>query len=197
MLNSIIIGLLVVILLVFIGYLFSKSGDSAVLQDVQKESRIYSIEKMTEFIKARMDEITRTNLYDIGLSEDELRRRFGKRVRIERLEFHRTKPTIINDKHTCTNLALAYVKHAEDIVERHEESIFEDKIKDLNNLKIYDEIIYSVNLEKPEFIEPNDLEDWRSDKINRSLEELGLIDKFGHLDRSLKKDLKENRFSNS
>ena len=123
--------------------------------------------------------------------EEELRRRFGKRVRIERLEFHRTKPTIINDKHTCTNLALAYVKHAEDIVNRHEEEIFEDKIKDLNILKIYDEIIYSVNLEKPEFIDPSDLEDWRNDKINQTLEELGLIDKYGHLDRQLKKDLKE------
>ena len=123
--------------------------------------------------------------------EDELRRRFGKGVRIERLEFHRTKPTIINDKHTCTNLALAYVKHAEDIIGRHGESIYEDKIKDLNNLKIYDEIIYSVNLEKPEFIEPSDLDDWRKDKINQNLQELGLIDKFGHLDRGLKKDLKE------
>ena len=103
--------------------------------------------------------------------EDELRRRFGKGVRIERLEFHRTKPTIINDKHTCTNLALAYVKHAEDIIGRHGESIYEDKIKDLNNLKIYDEIIYSVNLEKPEFIEPSDLDDWRKDKINQDLKE--------------------------
>ena len=123
--------------------------------------------------------------------EDEVRRRFGKGVRIERLEFHRTKPTIINDKHTCTNLALAYVKHAEDIAERHSNEIFEEKIKDLDNLKIYDEIIYSVNLETPEFIDPADLEDWRSDKIDKSLEELGLIDKFGHLDRKLKKDLKE------
>ena len=84
MLNSIIIGLLVIVLLVFIGYLFSKSGDSAVLQDVQKESRIYSIEKMTEFIKARMDEITRTNLYDIGLSEDELRRRKNKKYELKK-----------------------------------------------------------------------------------------------------------------
>ena len=123
--------------------------------------------------------------------EDEVRRRFGKGVRIERLEFHRTKPTIINDKHTCTNLALAYVKHAEDIAERHADEIFEEKIKDLDNLKIYDEIIYSVNLEKPEFIDPADLEDWRNDKIEKTLEELGLIDKFGHLDRKLKKDLKE------
>ena len=64
-LNTLIIFLLVLMLIVFIGYLFSKSSDSAVLQDVQKEGRIYNIEKMTEFIKARMDEITRTNLYDI------------------------------------------------------------------------------------------------------------------------------------
>ena len=123
--------------------------------------------------------------------EEELRRRFGKGVRIERLEFHRTKPTIINDKHTCTNLALAYVKHAEDIAKRHEEEIFEDKIKDLNNLKIYDEIIYSANLETPEFIDPNDLDDWRKSRINKNLEELGLMDKFGNLDRRLSKDLKE------
>ncbi len=64
-LNTIIIVILVLMLIVFIGYLFSKSSDSAVLQDVQKEGRIYNINNMTEFIKARMDEITRTNLYDI------------------------------------------------------------------------------------------------------------------------------------
>lgn len=63
--NTFIIVLLILILIVFIGYLFSKTSDSAVLQDVRKEGRIYNIENMTEFIKARMDEITRTNLYDI------------------------------------------------------------------------------------------------------------------------------------
>ena len=64
-LNTLIIAILVLMLIVFVGYLFSKSTNSSVLQDVQKEGRIYNIEKMTEFIKARMDEITRTNLYDI------------------------------------------------------------------------------------------------------------------------------------
>ena len=63
--NTFIIVLLILILIVFIGYLFSKTSDSAVLQDVRKEGRIYNIDNMTEFIKARMDEITRTNLYDI------------------------------------------------------------------------------------------------------------------------------------
>ena len=83
-LNTVIIVFLVLILFVFIGYLFSKSSGSAVLQDVQKEARIYNIEKMTEFIKARMDEITRTNLYDIGLSEDELRRRKNKKYELKK-----------------------------------------------------------------------------------------------------------------
>ncbi len=123
--------------------------------------------------------------------EEEVRRRYGKGVRIERLEFHRTKPTIVNDKHTRTNLALAYVKHAEDIVARHEDEIFEENIKDLNNLKTYDEIIYSVNLEKPDYIDELDLDDWREQKIIDNLHELGLMDKYGHLDKELKRDLKE------
>ena len=123
--------------------------------------------------------------------EEEIRRRFGKGVRIERLEFYRTKPTIINDKHTCTNLALAYVKHAEDIVSHFEEEIFEENIKDLNNLKIYDEIMHSASLEKPDFIDPSDLEEWRQAKIENNLKQMGLIDNYGHLDRQLKKDLKE------
>ena len=81
--NYLLIGILVIGLMVFIGYLFSKS-DSSVIQDVQKEGRIYSVERMTEFIKARMDEITRTNLYDIGLSEDELKRRKNKKYELKK-----------------------------------------------------------------------------------------------------------------
>ncbi|MBQ8299137.1 MAG: pilus assembly protein CpaF [Clostridia bacterium] len=83
-LNYFIIALLILILVVFIGYLFSKSSNSAVIQNVQKEGRLYTIDKMTEFIKARMDEITRTNLYDIGLSEDELKRRKNKKYELKK-----------------------------------------------------------------------------------------------------------------
>ena len=81
--NYLLISIIVVALFVFIGYLFSKS-ESTVVQDMQKEGRIYTIEKMTEFIKARMDEITRTNLYDIGLSEDELKRRKNKKYELKK-----------------------------------------------------------------------------------------------------------------
>ena len=81
--NYLIIAILVIGLFVFIGYLFSKS-DSGILQETDKSVRIYSVERMTEFIKARMDEITRTNLYDIGLSEDELKRRKSKKYELKK-----------------------------------------------------------------------------------------------------------------
>ncbi len=82
--NYLLIGILVVGLFVFVGYLFSKSNNSAVIQNIKKEGRIYTVERMTEFIKARMDEITRTNLYDAGLAEDELKRRKSKKYELKK-----------------------------------------------------------------------------------------------------------------
>ncbi len=81
--NYLLMVILVLALVVFIGYLFSKS-ESSVVRDVRKEERIYSIDHMTEFIKARLDEITRTNLYDIGLSQDELKRRKSKKYELKK-----------------------------------------------------------------------------------------------------------------
>lgn len=39
---------------------------------------------MIEFIKRRLDEITKINLYDIGLSEDELKRRKDKKYELKK-----------------------------------------------------------------------------------------------------------------
>ncbi|MCQ2737607.1 MAG: DUF530 domain-containing protein [archaeon] len=122
--------------------------------------------------------------------EEEVRRRYGKKVRIERLEFHKTKPSIINDKNTRTALALAYAKHAEDIILKYQDEILKENFENLDKIEIYDEIIKSVNLEKPNFIETaDDLEEWRKDKIDSLLEEMGLVDKYGNLNHGLRKDL--------
>ena len=51
---------------------------------VNKDGRLYTVEQMTRFIKDRMDEITRTNLYDIGLSEEELKRRKSKKYELKK-----------------------------------------------------------------------------------------------------------------
>ena len=42
---------------------------------VEVDEKTYNIDKMTAFVKRRLDEITKVNLYDIGLSEAELERR--------------------------------------------------------------------------------------------------------------------------
>jgi pilus assembly protein CpaF len=83
LLNYALIFVLIIGLLVFIGYLFKKTDSSAVLR-VNKDGRTYTIEQMTQFIKGRLDEITRTNLYDIGLSEEEMRRRKNKKYELKK-----------------------------------------------------------------------------------------------------------------
>ena len=82
-LNYALIAALIIGLLVFILYLFKKTDSTAVLR-VNKDGRTYNVEQMTSFIKDRMDEITRTNLYDIGLSEEEMRRRKNKKYELKK-----------------------------------------------------------------------------------------------------------------
>ena len=53
-------------------------------QDIQLDDKTYTLEKITEFVKRRLDEITKINLYDIGLSEEELKRRKKKKYELKK-----------------------------------------------------------------------------------------------------------------
>ena len=55
--------------------------------------------------------------------EEEVRKRYGRNVRIEALRFHRTKPAIIDDKHARNALAISYVKYAESIISEIQDEI--------------------------------------------------------------------------
>ena len=48
------------------------------------DDKTYTLELMTQFIKRRLDEITKINLYDIGLSEEELKRRKNKKYELKK-----------------------------------------------------------------------------------------------------------------
>ena len=48
------------------------------------DDQTYTLSKMIEFIKKRLDEITKVNLYDIGLSEEELKRRKSKKYELKK-----------------------------------------------------------------------------------------------------------------
>ncbi len=82
-LNYAIIFILIFGVIAFFIYLFTRK-DSTEDLNVSRADRSYTIDNMTEFIKLRLDEITRTNLYDIGLSEEELRRRKSKKYELKK-----------------------------------------------------------------------------------------------------------------
>jgi pilus assembly protein CpaF len=68
----------------FVIYIFTKKDDKLNISSKERDSKMYSVEMMTKFIKYRMDEITRTNLMDVGLSEEELKRRKTKKYELKK-----------------------------------------------------------------------------------------------------------------
>ena len=50
-------------------YIIKKKKTAEVETMIEVDDKTYTIAKMMEFVKKRLDEITKVNLYDIGLSE--------------------------------------------------------------------------------------------------------------------------------
>ena len=69
---------------VLIKYFIEKNKNATEEDTVDVDDKTYTIEKMTEFVKKRLDEITKINLYDIGLSEEELKRRKAKKYELKK-----------------------------------------------------------------------------------------------------------------
>ena len=61
-----------------------KKQTAEVEEKVEVNEITYNIDKMTAFVKKRLDEITKVNLYDIGLSEAELERRKNKKYELKK-----------------------------------------------------------------------------------------------------------------
>ena len=80
--------ILILVVLAIAGYAvfysIKKKQTAEVEVAVDVDDKTYTIEKMIEFIKKRLDEITKVNLYDIGLSEEELKRRKNKKYELKK-----------------------------------------------------------------------------------------------------------------
>ena len=81
----------IVLMLIVIGvagyviyYSIKKKKNAQVEETINVDDKTYTIEVMTEFVKKRLDEITKINLYDIGLSEEELKRRKNKKYELKK-----------------------------------------------------------------------------------------------------------------
>ena len=82
--NIIATFVVLVLIGVAIKYFIEKNKKAEVEEEIEIDDKTYTIEKMTEFVKKRLDEITKINLYDIGLSEEELKRRKAKKYELKR-----------------------------------------------------------------------------------------------------------------
>ena len=79
--------LIVIVVLLAIALLFNfiKKRRNEEKEDVlEVDDKTYTLDMMVDFVKRRLDEITKINLYDIGLSEEELKRRKNKKYELKK-----------------------------------------------------------------------------------------------------------------
>ena len=67
-----------------IAYFVQKNKNAEVEEEIEKDEKTYTLETMKNYVKKRLDEITKVNLYDIGLSEEELKRRKSKKYALKK-----------------------------------------------------------------------------------------------------------------
>ena len=82
--NIFLIIAIVFIAFVIIRQYINSKRKAEVVQEVNVDDQTYTLDKMIEFVKRRLDEITKVNLYDIGLSEEELKRRKSKKYELKK-----------------------------------------------------------------------------------------------------------------
>ena len=82
---NIIISIAIISIVVALIYKKIKNNQNAkVVEDVVVDDKTYTLEKMIDYVKRKMDEITKVNLYDLGLSEEELKRRKNKKYELKK-----------------------------------------------------------------------------------------------------------------
>ena len=82
--NSIITLIVLGLSAYIIYYTIKRKKNAEVEVTVDVDDKTYTLEKMVEYVKRRLDEITKVNLYDIGLSEEELKRRKNKKYELKK-----------------------------------------------------------------------------------------------------------------
>lgn len=84
MINAILIFVVLIATVAFIFNYISKKQKEKPESQINVDDQTYTLTKMTEYVKKRLDEITKINLYDIGLSEEELKRRKNKKYELKK-----------------------------------------------------------------------------------------------------------------
>jgi len=84
MLNLLLIVIVLLVGVFLLSQFIKKRKNEIVEEKVEVDDKTFTLEMMTSFVKKRLDEITKINLYDIGLSEEELKRRKQKKYELKK-----------------------------------------------------------------------------------------------------------------
>ena len=126
--------------------------------------------------------------------EREIRRKYGSNARIEFMQFHRKKPSIINDKHVQTALSIGYVKLAENKARDVFSDILDEIITNKDKLQSYDEIIKKAKELAKKMVEDlSDFEHIKEELVHDMLLKEGLLNGKNSLDKELKHDIETRK----
>jgi len=121
--------------------------------------------------------------------EREIRNKYGSDARIEFMQFHRKKPSLINDKHVQTALSISYVKLAEKKAGQVFGSVLDEKIQNMAKLELYDKVVKeSRELARKMVEDLDDMEQIKKEILEDRLFKEGL-ERDGKLDQELRNDI--------
>jgi hypothetical protein len=121
--------------------------------------------------------------------ESEIRDRYGSNARIEFLQFHRKKPSIINDKHVQNALSLGYVKHAEDQIINILPRLLEKFLTNIKKAESYLEALKIAGYKSKMFDDLEDSRNLRKKILQKELKSRNLLNTNGDLYNDIQQDL--------
>ena len=123
--------------------------------------------------------------------DKEIRKKYGSNARIEMIQFHRKKPSIINDKQVQTALSLGYVKYAENQIHQFLPELLQKKLHDKGKVDQYHEALEIAEKKANMFKNGDEPETLKMDFLNKELIKKGLANADGIVDEKVLKDLKD------
>ncbi|PAV07378.1 DUF530 domain-containing protein [Methanosphaera cuniculi] len=124
--------------------------------------------------------------------ELELRKRYGPNVRIELLQFHHKKPSLINDKYVQNALAIAYLQYSENIVNKEINNIIPRSISNMQRIHTYNQLTEEARKDAGRLArEAEERIELEEELQYVKLKKVNLMNKDHVLDRNLQEDLKK------
>ncbi|OED30864.1 DUF530 domain-containing protein [Methanosphaera sp. WGK6] len=124
--------------------------------------------------------------------ELELRKRYGPNVRIELLQFHHKKPSLINDKYVQNALAIAYLQYSENIVNQKIDEIIPQHIQNMEKINTYNKLTEEARQDACKLArEAEERIELEEELKYVKLKKANLMNKNREIERELKEDLEK------